>query len=215
MEGFIQGTAAPEEKEKKKETSLFFTTKDDFNLVFGFLDGDHWLRRAAVTITEYSLYKKEDDLKTPAFTSYKEKSLSQQLKSTKPLFDWFIILVIFLSTGFLAAETPIDRFKQSPIIAVFRIFDYIFIACFAIEAILRILANGVFLTKKAYFKNPWNVIDFIILCCMCIDTFYFQPRVEASQGVGRFFRAIRAIRPIRLINQFDGYFFFFFFFFFL
>jgi hypothetical protein len=157
-----------------------------FDKVFGFMGTKHWIRKAATSIIEY--VPPENPI------------------SNKPLFDWFIIVVIFVSTGFLAAESPIDHVTNSPWVPIYRILDYVFIGIFSVEAILRIISTGVILTPNPYFKSVWNIIDLIILGSMCLDTFYFQPRVEASQGIGRFFRAIRAIRPIRLVNQFDGFF---------
>ena len=55
---------------------------------------------------------------------------------------------------------------------------------FLIEFILRVIADGVWLTPNAYFKNPWNVFDFLILGAQMIDVFYFRGS-QASQVRGR------------------------------
>jgi len=59
--------------------------------------------------------------------------------------------------------------------------DYIFIFIFTFEFIIRSFAEGLFLTPNAYFKGPWNVLDFLIVGSMYLDTFYFG-NSTGSQG---------------------------------
>lgn len=183
-----EGEQSKNRKNKKKGyiENMFTPGDNTFNLAFGFLSENNWIRRTAAFITTY----------TP-------RQLSKI--TSKPLFDWLMILVILASTGFLAAESPTDHVENLPIVALYRKMDYVFISLFAMDAIIRITATGVILTPQAYFRDFWNIFDFVILVSMCIDTFYFQrTALQASQGIARFFRALRAVRPFRLVNQFDG-----------
>lgn len=40
---------------------------------------------------------------------------------------------------------------------------YVFIVVFTIECVLKIIAYGFLLHPGAYLRNPWNILDFIIV----------------------------------------------------
>src|SRR5690606_38946049 len=41
----------------------------------------------------------------------------------------------------------------------FQYADYVFTLIFFLEFALRVIADGIWFTPQAYFKNPWNVFD--------------------------------------------------------
>jgi voltage-gated sodium channel len=102
----------------------------------------------------------------------------------------FVLAVILLSAVITGLETyPLIANEYREILIIF---DRLIIICFTIEILLKILANG----KKpwAYFSDPWNVFDFIIVAVCLVpfnDTHYFAV-----------LRLLRVLRILRMINVF-------------
>ena len=70
-------------------------------------------------------------------------------------FEIFILGVILLNTIFLAVQWP--TMTESEIYTL-ECINYIFLAIFILEAIVKLLAFGC-----RYFKDNWNVLDFFIV----------------------------------------------------
>ena len=112
------------------------------------------------------------------------------------LFRYFILAVIMASGVIVGLETyPAvhDRFAHS-----FHLIDQIIIYIFLVEIILKLLAHG----KKpwAYFSDPWNVFDFIIVAvCFIpnIDTHYVM--VLRLARILRVFRVISIFPKLQLL----------------
>lgn len=72
-----------------------------------------------------------------------------------PSFEWFIFACIITNTIVLT----LNWYGIPTIVTqIVTIFNYIFAAIFTIEAILKIIALGLF-----YFRDNWNKFDFIIV----------------------------------------------------
>uniref|UniRef100_A0A8C6SAW3 Ion transport domain-containing protein n=1 Tax=Neogobius melanostomus TaxID=47308 RepID=A0A8C6SAW3_9GOBI len=73
-------------------------------------------------------------------------------------FEMTILLVIVASSIALAAEDPVctnsDRNK------VLRYFDYVFTGVFTFEMIIKV---GLILHDGSYFRDMWNLLDFIVI----------------------------------------------------
>ena len=92
---------------------------------------------------------------------------------TKPPFDWFILVTIVASTIVLAIDVPAFIIQNPRSAQLFVWANYVFTIIFMAEFVLRVIADGVWFTPRAYFKNPWNVFDFVILVAQMIDVFYY------------------------------------------
>jgi voltage-gated sodium channel type IV alpha len=68
---------------------------------------------------------------------------------------------------------------------------------FTIEGLCKILAHGFILHKRAYLRNGWNWLDFIVIIAGWV---VLIPGVPQFKGL----RTLRILRPLRLINQFDS-----------
>jgi flagellar basal body-associated protein FliL len=76
------------------------------------------------------------------------------------LFDSFIIMCILLNTLVLACAW----YDQSEMIkGVLVNVNYVFMAIFTIEAVLKLIAM-----KQHYFKDGWNCFDFFVVVCTLI-----------------------------------------------
>ena len=106
------------------------------------------------------------------------------------LFNYCIFTLILLSAVIIGLETYPRLLKQYQV--VLSLIDQIIIIFFTIEIALKIASNG----KRpwAYFSDPWNVFDFIIVAICLIpfnDTHYFAV-----------FRILRVLRIFRMITVF-------------
>ena len=115
--------------------------------------------------------------------------ISREIISNR-FFSYFIFSLIFLSAVIIGIETYPDVAKKYS--SVLLMTDKIIIALFSLEIALKIISNG----KRpwAFFSDPWNVFDFIIVGICLIpsnDTHYFAV-----------FRILRILRIFRMITVF-------------
>lgn len=75
--------------------------------------------------------------------------------STSNRFELAIVIIIFLNMIVMAIEhyQQADSIKQ-----VMDIMNYIFAAVFILEAVIKLIG-----LRWHYFRQPWNVFDFIIV----------------------------------------------------
>lgn len=73
--------------------------------------------------------------------------------------DWLMILVTTLSCISMMFETPIYRVMETPAL---QIAEYVFVCFMSMELALKILADGVFFTPKAYMKDVAAILDIFV-----------------------------------------------------
>jgi voltage-gated sodium channel len=108
------------------------------------------------------------------------------------LFRYFILGVILVSGIIVGIETYPDFYKSHH--SLLHAIDRIILIIFAIEITLKILAKGT--RPWDFFKDPWNVFDFIIVAvCFIpgIDTHYV--------AVLRLARVLRVFRVISILPK--------------
>jgi len=108
-------------------------------------------------------------------------------------FDWFILACIILNTVLLTIKWyDMPHEAESTI----KLLNFIFTAIFVVEATIKITA-----IKKAYFKDNWNVFDFVIVTCSVLG-FLFEQVIELNFGSQTtLVRAIRVLRVLRIIKR--------------
>ena len=109
-----------------------------------------------------------------------------------PRFNQFIIWVILLAGVIVGIETYGERVVKWH--NTLHILDMTILWIFTIEAVIKILAEGD--KPLNYFKDPWNVFDFLIVlvCWVAI----FTPSLDA--GFVAVFRLARVLRVLRLVG---------------
>jgi hypothetical protein len=79
--------------------------------------------------------------------------------------------------------------------------DAAFTLIFLVEAIIKVIADGAFLTPNAYYRSSWGVIDGVVLISLLINV----GGVIAQDGeVSRAIGAFKALRALRLLNISDS-----------
>jgi hypothetical protein len=79
--------------------------------------------------------------------------------------------------------------------------DMGFAALFAVEAAIKVIADGFFFTPNAYFRGSWGFIDGIVLITLWINVataLYNEGQVSRAVG------AFKALRALRLLNVSDS-----------
>ncbi|KAI1260114.1 ion transporter [Xylariaceae sp. FL1019] len=75
--------------------------------------------------------------------------------------------------------------------------DLAFAAVFTVEAVIKIIADGLFFTPNAYYRSSWGFIDAVVLITLWINvlTLLFN-----DGSVSRVVGAFKALRALRLLN---------------
>ena len=80
-----------------------------------------------------------------------------------------------MSSIALAAEDPVEERSDRNIVLTY--FDYIFTCIFAVEMVLKLLDLGVVLHPGSYFRDFWNILDAIVVCCALV-AFLFRSELD-------------------------------------
>lgn len=106
--------------------------------------------------------------------------------------NWFNITVIvaILLAGVVVGIETYDQ-KVAEWLPLLHTLDWVILWIFTVEAFVKISAFG-----KDYFKDPWNVFDFIIVAVCWAGV--FLPSMDSSFVAA--FRLARILRVLRLVN---------------
>lgn len=109
-------------------------------------------------------------------------------------FEYFINIVIIISSIELALENPLNDPNGQMQTVLFYI-DLATTIVFSVEAILKIIVFGFTLNgKTSYLRNPWNMLDFIIVLLSIIS---LTPLPSSL----KIFKVLRVIRPLRIVGR--------------
>ena len=117
-------------------------------------------------------------------------------------FAGFIYHMIALNSMLLSLDEPKleDPFQKKTIALMLLIISIIFV----IECAIKIIAQGFYFGKKTYLKDPWNILDFIIVMFSIITWVLEAVMDGADMSFIRGFRALRALRPLRVVSKNEG-----------
>ena len=118
-----------------------------------------------------------------------------------PLLPYVINVAILGSCVGIVRERPnIPREEQ----ALLETADFVFSAIFILEAILKIVSLGFVI----YLRNPWNKVDFFIVCSSVANMiFTFGVKAEGAgdlMQLTKILRIFRAVRPLKIVLQSEG-----------
>ncbi|CAF0874259.1 unnamed protein product [Adineta steineri] len=131
-------------------------------------------------------------------------SLDNKLRRTciklvewKP-FEYLVLFTIFCNCAALALSTPLPHNDTTPTNSVLEQIEYIFLAIFTLEVVLKIIAYGLCLHPNAYLRSGWNLLDFIIVVVGFLSVILIRYNVQGFDV--KSLRAFRVIRPLKLVN---------------
>ena len=121
-------------------------------------------------------------------------------------FSAFIYLAIVAMVVLACITTPVyqkEYFKGSEynVQNWFAYTDLGFAVLFTVEAIVKVIADGLFFAPNAYFRTSWGFIDGVVLITLWVNVItLLSNNGEASRAVGAF----KALRALRLLNVSDS-----------
>ncbi|XP_062560183.1 voltage-dependent calcium channel type A subunit alpha-1-like isoform X10 [Armigeres subalbatus] len=116
-------------------------------------------------------------------------------------FDFFIMIVISLSSIALAAEDPVQ--EDAPRNIVLNNLDYAFTCVFTIELLLKLIDLGVILHPGSYLREIWNIMDAVVVGCAVISIGFDISGSDAGADLStiKSLRVLRVLRPLKTIKR--------------
>lgn len=116
-------------------------------------------------------------------------------------FDFFIMIVISLSSIALAAEDPVQ--EDAPRNIVLNNLDYAFTCVFTIELLLKVIDLGVILHPGSYLREIWNIMDAVVVGCAVISIGFDISGSDAGADLStiKSLRVLRVLRPLKTIKR--------------
>nr|XP_020826260.1 sodium channel protein type 11 subunit alpha isoform X4 [Phascolarctos cinereus] len=111
--------------------------------------------------------------------------------SVHSLFSMFIICTVIVNCVFMAANSLVSSRPSSGIAG------HVFTAIYIFEALIKILARGLFLDEFTYLRDPWNWLDFIVIMLAFLS--YGISTLDSVSAL-RTFRVLRALKAISVIS---------------
>ncbi|CAO3642477.1 unnamed protein product [Cunninghamella blakesleeana] len=118
----------------------------------------------------------------------------------KFLFLTMVIACVITNVVLTVYNSPVFQFRHRDDTATLSMLmhvDWAFTIVFTVEFLVKIIADGFFMTPNAYLLNGWNVVDLFVLVTLYLSNF---GKFASSTGLDRGFRAFKALRALRLIN---------------
>ena len=196
LASIVQVFMNPEQKEKLEQTKLkaMRSGSRGFEQLGKNLDGAAFyfkeLNKKFVVYDENSLYIFKSDGK------FRRKIV---WLTCWPWFDNFIIIMIAINSLLLAAIDYSDRDNQTRRNQLIEGSGLIFTITFTLEALIKIVAMGFYVHRNSYLRDPWNWLDFLVVCIGIIE---FIPALPAANL--KALRTFRVLRPLRSINAFPS-----------
>eukprot|EP01028_Stygiella_incarcerata_P002857 TRINITY_DN1544_c0_g1_i1.p1 TRINITY_DN1544_c0_g1~~TRINITY_DN1544_c0_g1_i1.p1 ORF type:complete len:1709 (-),score=377.65 TRINITY_DN1544_c0_g1_i1:1118-6244(-) len=111
-------------------------------------------------------------------------------------FEFFILFLILISCIALTLENPRND-PDSDLSKTLYIVDIVLTICFAIEALMKIMALGFVFHETAYLRSGWNRLDFIIVCTSIFGLLFGVNELSIV-------KALRCLRPLRFVSRLAG-----------
>ena len=118
-----------------------------------------------------------------------KKATEKKVNMCAKLFESNILTLILISSVTLVINTPLSN-PESEVILFVGYLDNCFTVLFTIEASIKIIAQG-FLFNNAtmrqkgfppYIKNPWNIIDLVVVVASLIDFIVLLQTVHRTES---------------------------------
>ncbi|XP_043857815.1 sodium channel protein type 11 subunit alpha [Dromiciops gliroides] len=108
--------------------------------------------------------------------------------SVHSLFSMFIICTVVVNCVFMALIKDVNINKYA---------EYVFTAIYIFEALIKILARGLFLDEFTYLRDPWNWLDSVVITLAFLS---YSGLTLDSVSALKTFRVLRALKAISVIS---------------
>lgn len=105
-----------------------------------------------------------------------------------PWFQRIVLAAILISCGVMALDSPIAEYRHISS-ALVQTLNMVTFAIFLLEFLLKLLDHGF----EVYFRNRWNLLDFVILVAQAAE-------IAGLDGISAL-RVVRVLRPLRVLSH--------------
>ena len=119
-------------------------------------------------------------------------------------FNNTILFLIILSSIALAIDSPDLSAANPQLKEVLIIMDTAFTSIFVLEAIMKIVSRGFYWAPRAYLRDGWDRLDFLIVLISVINLVLSSVYGNSDLGALKTIRVLRALRPLRVAKRLDG-----------
>ncbi|XP_064540810.1 sodium leak channel NALCN isoform X2 [Drosophila montana] len=110
--------------------------------------------------------------------------------------DWVMIIATTLSCISMMFETPSYRLMDHPTL---QIAEYGFVIFMSLELALKILADGLFFTPKAYIKDVAAALD-VFIYVVSTSFLCWMPHNIPTNSAAQLLMILRCVRPLRIFT---------------
>ncbi|CAO1437735.1 unnamed protein product [Diamesa serratosioi] len=110
-------------------------------------------------------------------------------------FDFFIMVVISLSSIALACEDPVDEDSEKN--KILNYFDYAFTCVFTMELLFKVVDLGIILHPGSYLREFWNIMDAVVVICAAVSFGFDMANLSTIKSL----RVLRVLRPLKTIKR--------------
>ena len=107
-----------------------------------------------------------------------------------PWFDRIVLIVILSNVVILANENPLEMGQEGRLKKTFEMFVMFF---YTMEVMIKVFAMGFVFEKFSYLRDPWNVMDFLIVLVAWLSL------INANMNYSSL-RIVRVLRTLRTIS---------------
>jgi len=116
---------------------------------------------------------------------------------TSTYFEGFIIVMIALSSILLAVGTFYLKNPNAEVEKIINIINLVFVICFDLEALVKIIAYGLIFNATSYLKDFWNILDFAVAVASSADVIVVGIDIPMVMVL----RLLRTFRPLRFLSH--------------
>ena len=117
--------------------------------------------------------------------------------SQSKAFEYFILAAIIANCILMAINSQLPEDDMSRLNAKVEQAETYLLGIFCLEMILNIITMGFMLHPGSYLRNPWNILDFVVVVTGILSL----PQLSIMKGGSvKALRAMRVLRPLKLVS---------------
>ena len=113
------------------------------------------------------------------------------------MLEWIMLCIILANCITLCMDSNAPGFEETKLYSNLQILNYIFIAAFTIEMVIKVIALGFVVGQHTYLRNGWNILDFTVVCFGWLE-------LIPDFGNYTIIRVARILRPLRLVTKIEA-----------
>ncbi|GCE98298.1 calcium channel protein [Zygosaccharomyces mellis] len=184
--------------EYEDEKLEYLKKHPSFNYTYFILPPRHKFRKFCQRLVPPSVGRRTDGIQfyDDGTDEYGQKFYFRHIE--RDFFVLFFSIITLLLIVFSCYVTPLRRMQDDMRLWGWSTYiDVGFVCILSLEFLVKTVADGVIYTPNAYLRNPWNIIDFIVLVSMWINFIAF---VRNNGNLSRIFRGLTALRALRCLT---------------